>query len=125
MIQFEGRRIPTWLVLMLGVGVVLFLVSMVLDFTLDPTKSHPQVSRWRIIIALAYSGGVGYALIVAVRTGKQVRRLVRERHGAVCFDCHYPLPEEEAGICPECGQKFTCRENRRLWHLDSEGREFP
>lgn len=79
-------------------------------------------SRWHAILTWT-SAAVCVCLIipiavVSLRRHHALYCMVRQRQGAVCLGCRYPLPHDEIGVCPECGRGFTKEENRKYWGIE-------
>lgn len=110
-----SRRHNIWTGIWLLCGSALLYAIVVVGFVI------PRIETWfgwfpTRIMLVACLLVVMFVIIKMRRNNKAFCRLARERGGAVCIECGYLLPQgDETGVCPECGQAYTLKGNRRHW----------
>ena len=108
------RRVYPWAFPLLGAALILDLIAMVADWTLDLDR---LIGRpWQLVEVAVYLGlYLGFVLVIAVLS-RSMKRHVRRQRGCLCLECGQDLdPEISRGQCPECGSPYDLAATASIW----------
>ncbi len=108
----ERRRLTLYFAVMLPLCAVVSLVPVIL-----PLRPQSGSGIWLYIgLLVALFGWSGWNAVIEIRSGRRLRRLVKESDGCVCSECEQPATGLALPCpCPECGTPLGDRVELERW----------